>query len=228
MRWRCIDLKQLIRTRFGVDYHERSVGKLLAALGFSHISGRARATSARMRGHRRNLKKSFPEHLAKIVAAQPPDTPIEVWFQDEMIASAEEQPGRQWAPKGSRPPPIVKDRRTSSAYLFGPSCPERGEGAALVMPRANTEAMDLHLEEISRAVAPNAHAVVLLDQAAWHTTGKLGIPENISLVPLATRPGARSSPKMSRQYLRQNWLSNQCLRTYEAIVEAILPSLEQR
>ena len=90
---------------------------------------------------------------------------------------------RQWAPKGSRPRQ-VKDLRTSSAYLFGAICPERGEGAALVMPRANTEAMDLHLEEISRAVAPNAHAVVLLDQAAWHTTAKLGIPENISLVPL--------------------------------------------
>ncbi len=45
---------------------------------------------------------------------------------------------RQWAPKGSRPRQ-VKDLRTSSAYLFGAICPERGEGAALVMPRANTE-----------------------------------------------------------------------------------------
>lgn len=42
VRWRCIDLKELIRERFGVDYHERSVAKLLAALGFSHISARPR------------------------------------------------------------------------------------------------------------------------------------------------------------------------------------------
>ena len=42
VRWRCIDLKRLIRERFGVDYHERSVGKLLAALEFSHISARPR------------------------------------------------------------------------------------------------------------------------------------------------------------------------------------------
>ena len=103
---------------------------------------------------------------------------------------------RQWAPKGSRPRQ-VKDLRTSSAYLFGAICPERGEGAALVMPRANTEAMDLHLEEISRAVAPNAHAVVLLDQAAWHTTAKLGIPENISLVPLPPKSRSSIPPKMS-------------------------------
>jgi transposase len=42
VRWRCLDLKGLIRERYGVDYHERSVGKLLAALGFAHVSARPR------------------------------------------------------------------------------------------------------------------------------------------------------------------------------------------
>src|SRR5437868_12981682 len=31
--------------------------------------------------------------------------------------------------------------RTQSAYLFGAVCPERGTGAALVLPACNTEAM---------------------------------------------------------------------------------------
>ena len=42
VRWRCIDLKVLIQRRFGVDYHERTIGKLLTRLGFSHISQRPR------------------------------------------------------------------------------------------------------------------------------------------------------------------------------------------
>jgi len=42
VRWRRIDLKAVIASRFGVAYHERSVGKLLKALGFSHISARPR------------------------------------------------------------------------------------------------------------------------------------------------------------------------------------------
>ena len=42
VRWRCIDLKAVIRRRFGVDYHERTIGKLLTRLGFSHISQRPR------------------------------------------------------------------------------------------------------------------------------------------------------------------------------------------
>ncbi len=41
VRWRRVDLKALIAARYGVDYHERSVGKLLDRLGFSHISARA-------------------------------------------------------------------------------------------------------------------------------------------------------------------------------------------
>jgi transposase len=42
VRWRRVDLKAAIARRFGVAYHERSVGKLLKALGFSHISARPR------------------------------------------------------------------------------------------------------------------------------------------------------------------------------------------
>jgi len=126
---------------------------------------------------------------------------------------------RQWAPKGSRPRQ-TKDLRTESAYLFGAICPERGAGAALVLPRANTEAMVLHLKEIGHAVAPGAHAVVLLDQAGWHTTAKLDIPENISLMPLPARSPELNPAENVWQYLRQNWLSNRVFDSYEAILEA--------
>ena len=40
--WRCVDLRDLIRERWGVDYHERTIGKLLKRLGFSHITARPR------------------------------------------------------------------------------------------------------------------------------------------------------------------------------------------
>jgi len=66
---------------------------------------------------------------------------------------------------------------TKSAYLFGAICPARGTGAAIMMPTADTEAMQEHLDEIARAVAPGAHAVILMDQAGWHTTGALTLPK---------------------------------------------------
>jgi transposase len=42
VRWRRIDLQRVIVERFGVVYHERTIGKLLKTLGFSHISARPR------------------------------------------------------------------------------------------------------------------------------------------------------------------------------------------
>jgi len=42
VRWRLVDLRDEIVAQFGVALHERSVGKLLARLKFSHISARPR------------------------------------------------------------------------------------------------------------------------------------------------------------------------------------------
>jgi hypothetical protein len=86
---------------------------------------------------------------------------------------------RQWAKRGTRPRQPA-DQRYDNAYLFGEICPARSVGAALALPYADTDMMQLHLDEISRHVAEGAHAVLLLDRAGWHTTSKLDVPENIT------------------------------------------------
>src|SRR5215211_416115 len=40
VRWRRVDLQQIVAERFGVAYHERTIGKILKQLGFSHVSAR--------------------------------------------------------------------------------------------------------------------------------------------------------------------------------------------
>ena len=73
------------------------------------------------------------------------------------------------------------DQRYDNAYLFGAICPARGVGAALALPYADADMMQLHLDEISRHVADGAHAVLLLDRAGWHTTGKLATKNGTSM-----------------------------------------------
>lgn len=46
VRWRRIDLRDVIEDRYSVSLHERSVGKLLYRLGFSHLSVRPRHPKA--------------------------------------------------------------------------------------------------------------------------------------------------------------------------------------
>jgi len=46
VRWRCADIQARIATAFGAVLHERSVGKLLHRLRFSHVSTRPRHPKA--------------------------------------------------------------------------------------------------------------------------------------------------------------------------------------
>jgi len=42
VRWRCVDLRHIIKERFDVDLDEVSIGRALKELGFAHISPRPR------------------------------------------------------------------------------------------------------------------------------------------------------------------------------------------
>ena len=88
------------------------------------------------------------------------------------------------------------------------------------MPFADTAAMNDHLAEISRAVAPGAHAVLLLDRAGWHRAAALVVPDNISLVLLPSYTPELNPVENVWQYLRANWLSISVFDDYDAIVEA--------
>jgi len=76
-------------------------------------------------------------------------------------------PLRRRGPGGASRPQGARSRGTSARNGACPRAirPAMGEAAGLVMPWADTHAMGLHPAEISRAVDPGAHAVVILDQA---------------------------------------------------------------
>lgn len=218
VRWRRVDLKRVIKERFGVDYHVRHVGQILHDLGFSHVSTRPQHPEQDA-DIIEAFKKNFAEKLEETLKDVAPGTPVEIWFQDEMRLGQKNTRVRQWARKGTRPRQPA-DLRYESAYLFGAICPARGTSAAIMMPTADTQAMQAHLEETAKAVAPGAHAVILMDQAAWHTTGALTLPENLSLLFLPPKSPELNPVENIWQYLRQNWLANRVFDTYDAILEA--------
>ena len=145
--------------------------------------------------------------------------PIEVWFQDEARIGQKGTLAYVWARRGTRPR-AVQDTRYASAYLFGAVCPQRGVGAGLVMPRADTEGLNAHLIEIARTVTPGAHAVLILDGAGWHNSRGLLLPENISLLKLPPYAPELNPVENLWQYLRRNKLAHRLYESYEAIVAA--------
>jgi hypothetical protein len=156
--------------------------------------------------------------VAEVRTKLAPSTPVEVWFQDEMRIGQKNKLTYRWARTGSRPR-AIHDQRTQSTYLFGAVCPERGTGAALVLPFCNTEAMQLHLDAIAARVTAGAHAILILDQAGWHGAKDLKIPSNLSLLPLPPRAPELNPQENIWQFMRQNWLSNRIFKSFDDIVD---------
>ena len=83
--------------------------------------------------------------------------------------------------------------------------------------------MQLHLDEKSRNVAEEAHAVLLLDRAGWHTAwASSTCPTITSHADLSAFHAPQLNPETENvwQYLRQNWLSNTVFENYDAIIDA--------
>ena len=78
--------------------------------------------SARPKAYKQNAEAmdAFKKlrRVAEIRAQLAPNTPVEVWFQDEMRVGQKNKLTYRWARKGSRPR-AAHDQRTQSTYLFG-------------------------------------------------------------------------------------------------------------
>jgi DDE superfamily endonuclease len=115
----------------------------------------------------------------------------------------------------------VRDDRHDSAWLFGAVCPAKAVGAAVVMPWVSSEITGLHLAEISKQVAPGAHAVLVCDGAGWHQPGaRLRVPDNLSLLRLPPYAPEINPIENIWEYLRGNLLSMTVWDSYEQIVDA--------
>jgi hypothetical protein len=114
----------------------------------------------------------------------------------------------------------LRDLRHQAVYLFGAVCPERDAGVALVLPAVGAAAMQAMLDELGQAVAPGAHAVVLMDRAGWHIAKELAVPAN--LTPLLLPPYSPELNAIERVwlYLRERFLSHRRWPSYDDILDA--------
>jgi transposase len=218
VRWRRIDLVERIKARFSITLNVRTVGRLLRALDFRRISVRPQHPQSDDVAQEA-FQKDFPELAAAAIPEPARDKPVEIWWQDEARVGQQGTLTRIWAKRGTRPR-AVRDHRFTSAYLFGAVCPERGTGAAMITPRVNLEAMNMHLAEISCCVSTGSMALLILDRAGWHTSPKLKIPDNIALLPLPPYAPELNPVENIWAFLRGNFLSHRVYDNYEAVIRA--------
>lgn len=144
---------------------------------------------------------------------------VDIWFQDEARIGQHGTISRTWARCGTRPT-AVRQLQFEYAYIFGAVSPEHELQSALILPKVGTEYMQKHLEDISEREPKNRHAVVIMDKAAWHTTGKLQIPDNVTTIPLPATSPELNPQEQIWQWLRKNHLSGRTFKDYKDIVDS--------
>ena len=120
--------------------------------------------------------------------------------------------------RGERPAGLC-DKRFTSAYLYAAVCPTSGGAFALVLPTLSTAAMTLFLDGFSKSLEPGVQAVLVLDQAGWHGSRALVVPNNVTPVPLPPYSPELNPVERIWLYLRERFLSHRLLQDYEDIAK---------
>ena len=124
-----------------------------------------------------------------------------------------------WWKRGQRPPGLC-DRRFTFAYIFAAVEPGTDNAFALMMPRADTEAMQAFLDRFSKTIDDDEHVAMFADQAGWHIANDLKVPGNITLLQLPAYSPELNPVERLWLYLKERFLSHRLLDDYDAIVDA--------
>jgi hypothetical protein len=125
-------------------------------------------------------------------------------------------------------PPGIADQRYDRGYLFATCRPGTDEAMARALPRATTAAMAVFLAAFAQQLAPDVHAVLLLDRAGWHPTPKLVVPDTITLLPLPPCSPELNPVERVWLHLRERFRSHRVLKDYAAILDAACTAWNRR
>jgi putative transposase len=144
-------------------------------------------------------------------------------FQDEAGFGRINKPKRCWCRKGKRPSvpchPIREYR-----YAYGAVEPETGASFFLVMPQCNTMNMNVFLRELSKAYAKDI-IILCVDNASWHRSRGLIVPENIRLTPLLPYTPELNPIEQIWKELRGRGFRNEIFQTLEKVVDRLCETI---
>jgi transposase len=107
------------------------------------------------------------------------ELPMRLYFQDEGRFGRINTVQKCWCQKGVIPK-VTQQLIREYTYAFSSVCPETGNLFSLIMPYADSQAMNIFLKLLSEQ-QQNERIILCMDKAGWHTTKQLEIPKNILL-----------------------------------------------
>ena len=214
-----IDHQRLLKDEFGVTLSLQAVYDLLHRLGFSSLMPRPQHKDADEEVQRL-FKEVVNDHIQAIQEAHP-DKKVRPYFQDEGRFGQQGTLCRVWARRGSRPRGI-KQTQYGYLYLLAAVCATTGQTCGLISPTLNVEVINVFLKQFSEELPAEVHAVLIWDGAGFHTSPKVVVPANVSLIQLVPYSPELNPVENLWHYLRSHYWSLQVFPNIDALEEAIM------
>jgi transposase len=87
---------------------------------------------------------------------------------------------------------------------------------SLILPWANTEMMNIFLKQVAEDFS-DYFILMLTDQAGWHTSRKLQVPENIMLIKLPPRSPELNPAEHVWEEIREKNFANKALKDLDEV-----------
>jgi hypothetical protein len=131
---------------------------------------------------RRRRSKKLQARITELQGTAPA-IPIDVWAFDEHRLGLKPIRRKIWAPRGCRPI-APGHHRYQWLYLYGFVRPATGAVVWFLVDSVNTALFSAILAAFAREVGAGADKRILLvlDQAGWHVSETLAVPEGIELM----------------------------------------------
>ena len=87
----------------------------------------------------------------------------------------------------------------------------------MLSPTINSDVINIFLKQFTAEVSHDVHVLLVWDQAGFHTSKKLKIPENMTIVPLPPYSPELNPVENLWHYLRSHYWANRIYTDYDAL-----------
>ena len=143
----------------------------------------------------------------------------EVYFFDESRFGTHSKVGHAWYKRGIRTPVKVK-LGYESFYLYSAVNPKTGRDFTLLLPKVNTQGMNIFLDQFSRTLG-GKKAVIVMDGAPWHRSKSLVIPVNLRIIIQPPYSPELNPVERLWLYIKNNTIRNKVFNNIEQLHAAI-------
>ena len=114
-------------------------------------------------------------------------------------------------------------------HIFSAVCPNDGESFSLILPYADSEAMEIFLAELSKQYS-QYRLVLVMDQAAWHRTSNLKKFESVRIIYQPAHSPELNPVEHLWEHIREKFFRNAywtSMELLESVLEEILIKVEK-